>query len=54
MICWDVDNTDVEMAASCWLDIAALVLFVIAAIFTIGLKKNDDNITREMFDRLWS
>eukprot|EP00486_Rosalina_sp_Unknown_P004232 CAMPEP_0201571758 /NCGR_PEP_ID=MMETSP0190_2-20130828/14705_1 /ASSEMBLY_ACC=CAM_ASM_000263 /TAXON_ID=37353 /ORGANISM="Rosalina sp." /LENGTH=156 /DNA_ID=CAMNT_0047996771 /DNA_START=177 /DNA_END=647 /DNA_ORIENTATION=- len=42
--CWDVDNTDVDMAASCWLDIAALALFVLASIITMGAKRNNDRV----------
>eukprot|EP00483_Globobulimina_turgida_P007390 UN07404 len=43
-LCWDVDNTEVEMAASCWLDIAGLALFVVASIVTMGAKRNDDRV----------
>ena len=42
LICWDVDNSDVEMAASCWANIAGLALFIVASIVTMGAKKRDD------------
>eukprot|EP01084_Bolivina_argentea_P173866 301181_1 len=41
--CWDVDNTDVEMASSCWFNIAGLALFILASIVTMGAKKKDDD-----------
>ena len=44
MPCWDVEDTDANMAASCWLDIAALALFVVASIVTCGAKGNDDRV----------
>eukprot|EP01084_Bolivina_argentea_P090946 163794_1 len=43
-ICWDVNNTDVEMAASCWLDIAALAIFIVASIVTMGAKKKYERV----------
>eukprot|EP01083_Nonionella_stella_P081259 223734_1 len=37
--CWDAANVNVEMAASCWFDIIATVLFGIASIVSCGTKR---------------
>ena len=41
-ICFDQDDDlDWELAASCYFDIAAIVLYILASIATVTLKQNE-------------